>query len=38
MAAGFIAGIPFDIAHCVGNFFAALILYAPLCRLMKKLV
>ena len=32
-----ISGIPFDIAHCVGNFIIALILFAPLRRLLEKL-
>ena len=31
------SGIPFDIAHCVGNFFMALILYKPLRILLSKL-
>ena len=32
-----ISGIPFDIAHCVGNFFIALVLFKPLRKLMEKL-
>ena len=32
-----ISGIPFDIAHCVGNFFIALVLFKPLRQLMEKL-
>lgn len=36
-AAKWVSGIPFDIAHCVGNFLIALILFAPLRNLMEKL-
>ena len=36
-ATKWISGIPFDIAHCVGNFIIALILFAPLRRLLEKL-
>lgn len=32
-----ISGIPFDLAHCAGNFVLALILFSPLRRLMQKL-
>lgn len=32
-----ISGIPFDIAHCIGNFFIALVLFKPLRQLMEKL-
>ena len=32
-----ISGIPFDLAHCGGNFVLALVLFAPLRRLMQKL-
>ena len=32
-----ISGIPFDIAHCLGNFFIALVLFKPLRQLMEKL-
>ena len=32
-----ISGIPFDLLHCVGNFVMALLLFAPLRNLMKKL-
>lgn len=32
-----VAGIPFDLAHCVGNFVAALALYAPLRRALERL-
>lgn len=31
------SGIPFDIAHCVGNFAIALLLFAPLRTLVEKL-
>lgn len=29
-----VAGIPFDLVHCVGNFFLTLALEGPLCRLL----
>lgn len=32
-----ISGIPFDIAHCVGNFVIALVLFAPLRQLTERL-
>lgn len=32
-----VSGIPFDIAHCAGNFFLALLLFVPLRRLLEKL-
>ncbi len=32
-----ISGIPFDIAHCLGNFFIALVMFRPLRELMEKL-
>lgn len=32
-----ISGIPFDVAHCAGNFVIALLLFAPLRKLMEKL-
>ncbi len=32
----FVSGVPFDLLHCGGNFIAALLLYRPLYRLMKK--
>ena len=32
-----ISGIPFDIAHCIGNFVMALILFSPMRTLMEKL-
>lgn len=31
------AGIPFDILHCVSNFFICLLLYTPMRRLLEKL-
>ena len=34
--AWFLAGLPFDIMHCVGNFFAGLLIY-PLSTALKKL-
>jgi len=30
------AGIPYDIIHCVSNFFVTLILFKPLCKIMSK--
>lgn len=36
-ATKWVSGIPFDIAHCVGNFVIALLLFVPLRRLMEKL-
>ena len=35
--AKWVSGIPFDISHCVGNFLLALILFAPLRKLVEKL-
>lgn len=35
--AKWISGIPFDIAHCIGNFVIALILFQPLRRLTQRL-
>ena len=32
-----VSGIPFDIAHCVGNFVMALLLFVPLRKLMTRL-
>ena len=32
-----VSGIPFDIAHCVGNFAMALLLFVPLRKLMTRL-
>lgn len=34
--AKWVSGIPFDIAHCAGNFVIALILFAPLRKLLEK--
>ena len=31
------SGIPFDIAHCLGNFFIALVMFKPLRELLEKL-
>lgn len=31
-----VAGIPYDITHCAGNFFLTLILYKPLYRVMQR--
>ena len=31
-----IAGIPYDIIHCIGNFVVCLLLFKPLCAIMKK--
>lgn len=36
-AAKWVSGIPFDIAHCVGNFVIALVMFKPLRQLMEKL-
>lgn len=36
-AAKWVSGIPFDIAHCAGNFVIALLLFRPLRRLLEKL-
>ena len=33
-----VAGIPYDLAHCAGNFAFTLVLYRPLHRVMEKLV
>ena len=33
-----VAGIPYDLTHCVGNFVFTLTLYRPLHRVMEKLV
>lgn len=32
-----VSGIPFDLAHCAGNFAIALVMFAPLRRLLKRL-
>lgn len=34
--AKWVTGIPFDISHCVGNFFIALVLFKPLRSLLEK--
>ena len=34
--AKWVSGIPFDIAHCLGNFFIALILFRPLRQLLEQ--
>lgn len=36
-AAKWVSGIPFDIMHCAGNFFIALLLFKPLRELMTRL-
>ena len=36
-AAKWISGIPFDIAHCIGNFVIALVLFVPMRKIMKTL-
>lgn len=36
-AARWVSGIPFDLAHCAGNFILALLLFAPLKRAIEKL-
>lgn len=36
-AAKWVSGIPFDIAHCVGNFVIALVLFRPMRKLMDRL-
>lgn len=36
-AAKWVSGIPFDIAHCAGNFVLALVLFQPLRKLLEKL-
>ena len=36
-AAKWVSGIPFDIAHCIGNFCIALVMFAPLRKLLEKL-
>ena len=35
--ARWVSGIPFDIAHCAGNFFMALLLFVPLRKLLERL-
>lgn len=36
-AVKWVSGIPFDIAHCIGNFIIALLLFAPLRRALERL-
>ena len=36
-AAKWVSGIPFDIAHCIGNFCIALVLFKPLRELLERL-
>ncbi len=36
-AAKWVSGIPFDIAHCAGNFVIALVLFRPLRQLLERL-
>lgn len=36
-AAKWVSGIPFDLAHCAGNFVIALLLFAPLRKLLTQL-
>lgn len=36
-AAKWASGIPYDIAHCIGNFVIALVLFPPLRKLLEKL-
>ena len=36
-AAKWVSGIPFDVLHCVGNFGIALVLFAPLRRVLERL-
>ena len=31
-----VSGIPFDIAHCIGNFFIALVMFCPLRKLLEQ--
>ena len=31
-----VSGIPFDIAHCIGNFFIALVMFNPLRKLLEQ--
>lgn len=31
-----VAGIPYDIIHCISNFLIMLVLYKPMCRVMKE--
>lgn len=36
-AAKWVSGIPFDVTHCIGNFVMALLLFAPLRKLITRL-
>ena len=36
-AAKWVSGIPFDIAHCIGNFAIALVMFVPMRKLLEKL-
>lgn len=36
-AAKWVSGIPFDVAHCIGNFCIALVMFVPLRELLEKL-
>ncbi len=41
LGAGFgyiISGIPFDLIHCISNFFLVLLLYRPLANILKKIL
>ncbi len=37
VAAKWVSGIPFDVAHCIGNFVIALLLFAPMRKLLTRL-
>lgn len=37
MLAVWVAGFPFDIAHCIGNFLICLVLFHPLLRVLRRL-
>ena len=34
--AWWIAGIPYDVVHCVSNFIVCMVLFSPLCRVMER--
>ena len=36
-AAKWVSGIPFDVAHCIGNFAIALVMFVPMRNLLEKL-
>jgi len=38
LLAKWISGIPFDLAHCAGNFVLTLLLFKPLCKALEKAV